>query len=182
MRIRTFMIAAAAALGLSAMAPAYGQNFQTDRVITAQEIEPAVTVMNDWSKKLYPGFKLTYSSDPNARQDQGFVALRSGERLIALFVSKYLSTGVKSTRFSKGQFAAAGITDRVFDELRAASYAESGAFETITMGNLNGLPGSVLVGLVESGAVLPGASACNCSVEYGKGWNDALDAAARLKR
>lgn len=167
---------------LMVSSPALAQNFQTDRVITAQEIEPAVEVMNEWNRKLYPTFALRYSSNPAATQAQGFIALKGANRLIALFVSKYLSTGAKSTQIVKGQFAVAGVADRVFDELRVASYAESGAFEYLSLGNLNDTPGSVLVGLVQGGAKLPGqATPQNCDAQVNTAL-DRVDAAVRGAR
>lgn len=129
--------------------------FKTDRVITAEEIEPAVKVMNDWNAKLYPAFKLRYSSDPNALQVHGQIALRGSNRLIALFVSKYVMAGAKSTLFLPGHRAKPEITASIMDQMMASSYAEAGYFERVTMGNLNDTPGAVLVGLVETGAKLP---------------------------
>lgn len=163
-----------AALALASCTPAYAQNFQTDRVITPEEIEPAVTVLNDWNKKLYPSFALRYSSDPRATQAQGKIALNGSYRLIALFISKYVSTGAKPTLFIKGQDARPATTAYLFDQLRAASYAESGAFESLSMGNLNDTPGAVLTGLAESGARLPTGGSCpSCTAEYTRGRSEA---------
>lgn len=174
MRINRFLIAAAAAIGLSACLPALAgaQDFQTDRVITAEEIEPAVKVMNDWNAKLYPAFKLKYSSNPNASQAQGLIAMRDGNRVIAILAAKYLSTGAQSLTAPMGQYAPPAVTTKVFDQLRAASYPESGQWNEFSMGNLNDTPGRVLVGLVEGGAQLPGTTACPTG-EYARGRTDA---------
>lgn len=153
---------------------------QPDRVITPAEIEPAVTVMNDWNKRMYPTFALRYSSDPNALQSNGYIALRGPDRLIALFISKYLASGAKSTQFVKGQSAPPAITARVFDELREASYRESGTWENISLGHLNTTPGAVLVGLVASGAQLPTGNG-DCSAQVNAAL-DRVDAAIKSAR
>lgn len=88
----------------------------------------------------------------------GFIAAKGSVRLIALQISKYLSTGSKSPAAPMGQYVPAAVSNRVMDELRAASYAESGGWEIISMGNLNDTPGRVLVGIVEAGGKLPGST------------------------
>lgn len=151
-----------AALALVLPTTTSAQDFRTDRVITAAEIEPAVKVMNEWSAKLYPAFKLKYSSDPNAQQAQGQLALKGTYRVIALLTSKYLSTGAKSTVFLMGQRAKPETAAYLIDQIKAASYPEGGKWEEVTLGNLNDTPGSILVGLAESGAKLPGPSQTTC--------------------
>jgi hypothetical protein len=129
--------------------------FRTDRVITAEEIEPAVAELNRFMLTYAPRHPYRYSSDPSETLAQGFVALRNADRLIALFLSKYVVAGSKIDGVLLVGNARPETFAKAQDMLQVAAYAESGRLEVIDRYNINGVLGNALLLLIERGAKLP---------------------------
>lgn len=134
----------------------------TDNTITDAEIAPAIPELNKWLKATYPNYSGSYSA----------ANLVGPNRLIVLMIAKMMANGFKPMGVSKPVFGST-TTTKTIKLLRSTSYAETGAFLNVGTGNLNDVPGGVLLNLIEQGATIDKPSGGDASAAYAKGFTDA---------
>lgn len=133
----------------------------TDNTITDAEIAPAIPELNKWLKATYPNYSGSYSA----------TNLVGPNRLIVLMIAKMMANGFKPTGVARPADRPS-LTAIACDLLRTTSYAETGAFVNATSGNLNDIPGGVLLNLMAQGATIEQQGSQDAQSAYAKGYND----------
>ncbi len=148
----------------------------TDKIITDAEIAPAIPELNKWLKLTNPTYSGTYSA-PN---------LVGQNRLIALLVAEMMAKGFRPSGVRKPGAATPVVITAAIEMLRSTSYPETGVFMPFGPGNLNDVPGGVLLNLIEQGATidapsLGGYTKADVDAAERRGWNECLDAMPERK-
>lgn len=118
--------------------------FTADKIITDDEIAPAIPVLNFWLNKTYPTYAGRYSAS-------GMVGYN---RLIALMIAKMTGQGHFPTGVTLPRNAKQASIDKAVELLKSTSYPEAGSFINASAGMLNDVPGGVLLNLIEQGAMI----------------------------
>lgn len=137
----------------------------TDKTITDAEIAPAIPELNKWLRATYPGYSGTYTYTA--------ASMVGPNRLIALMIAKMMANGFKPVGVTKPDMTQGAYVTKTLDLLRSTSYAETGSFVNATAGNLNDIPGGVLLNLMAQGATIEQQGSRDVQVAYAKGYNDA---------